>query len=203
MSRFTARLLSRLLHPIFMPLIVLLLLMNIGSFLTSVMPLQVKATLAAVVLFTTVLIPLFLMWILRRLGLISSYEMPTAAERTYPVLAISVFYYVTYFLLKGIHISAIFSLYMLGCTLLAILTLAAGFFMKISLHMIGTGSLTGLFLGLGLNFGIDLTGWVLAWVLLSGIVGWARMCEGSHTPAEVYAGFLAGAGVMTGIMMLV
>ena len=67
----------------------------------------------------------------------------------------------------------------------------------------GQCSLVGLFLGLGLNFGISLTGWVLAWVILSGIVGWARMKEGSHTPAEIYAGFLAGAGVMTGIMMLV
>jgi hypothetical protein len=198
-----ARVISLLVHPVMMPLYVLVLLMNIGSFITSVMPLNFKLTLAGVVLLTTIVIPLLLTWMLRRLGIITSYQMHLPEERIYPILAISVFYYVTYFLLKGIHMSAIFSFYMLGCTLLAILALAINFFLKVSLHMIGVGSLAGLFLGIDLNFGVDLSPWIIGWILLGGITGFARLRAGTHRPAEIYAGFVAGTVVMTGLMLLI
>ncbi|MCX6304668.1 MAG: hypothetical protein NT040_06855 [Bacteroidetes bacterium] len=197
-----ARVISYLFHPLMMPCYVLVLLLNLNSFLALPLPFSYNMALFAVVFLTTVLFPLFLTWMLYRLGIIASVFMTTKEERTYPILAISVFYYLTYFLLRGIHISAIFSYYMLGATLLAIISLILNFSRKISLHMIGIGSLTGLFLGLSLNFGIDLQTEIFSGILLAGIIGFARLKTNSHQPAEIYSGFAMGVIVMTVLLTL-
>ena len=154
-----------------------------------------------IVLLTTFCIPLVLTWLLYRLRLISSFYLVNKEERIYPILSVSVFYYVTYYLLRGTHISTIFSYYMLGATLLAILTLIINFYLKISLHMIGAGSFTGLFLGLSLNFGINLNAEILSGIILAGIIGFARLKSNSHKPAEIYSGFALGAVTMTLLMI--
>ncbi len=195
-----ARVISYVFHPLLMPMYVFLYLFTLDSFLSRSIPFTFKLALAGVVVLTTVLSPLFLTWMLKRLRIISSYYMSEKEERMYPVLAISVFYYLTYYLLRGIHISTIFSYYMLGAALLAILSLAINFFAKISLHMIGVGSVAGLFLGLALNFGINLNMEILSGILVAGFIGFARLRSNDHQPAEIYSGFTLGLLVMTGLM---
>jgi hypothetical protein len=197
-----ARVISHVFHPLLMPPYVLILLLNLNSFLSRSLPFSYKMTLLCVVLLTTVLFPLFLTWMLLRLRIISSVFMTIKEERIYPILSISLFYYLTYFLLKGIHISTIFNYFMLGATLLAILSLAVNFYRKISLHMIGIGSVTGLFLGLSLHFGINLNAEMVSAILLAGIIGFARLKSNSHQPAEIYTGFALGVLVMTVLMTL-
>jgi len=198
----TARVISYIFHPLLLPLYVLLLLMNLNVFLSRSYPFSYKLALAGVVFLTTILVPLFLTWMLQRMKIISSVFMNEKEERIYPLLSISVFYYLTYYLLKGIHVSSIFSFYMLGATLLAILSLAATFYRKISLHMTGIGSFTGLFLGLSLNFGINLYPEIFSGILLAGVIGFARLKSNSHQPSEIYSGFLMGVVVMTILMYL-
>lgn len=197
-----ARIISYLFHPLLMPLYILLLLLNLSTFLSRSLPFPYKMALTGVVILTTILFPLFLTWMLLRLRIITSLFMDKMEERTFPILAISVFYYLTYFLLRGIHISVIFSYYMLGATLLAILSLVVNFYRKVSLHMIAAGSFTGLFLGLSLNFGINLNIAILAGILLGGIIGFARLKSNSHQPAEIYSGYAMGVLVMTVLMTL-
>ena len=191
-----ARVISYVFHPLLMPSYVLLLLINLDGLLTNTIPFSYKMALSGVVFLTTVLSPLFLTWILYRLGIISSLFLAHKEERVYPVLAISVFYYLTYYLLRGVHVSAIFSYYMLVATLLAILSLIVNFYWKISLHMVGVGSITGLFLGLAFNFGMNLNIEIFTGILLAGIIGYARLKTNSHQPAEIYTGFMMGVIVM-------
>ena len=197
-----ARVISVIFHPLLIPSYILMFLLNLNSLLSRSLPFSYKITLVGVVFLTTVLFPLFLTWMLYRMRIISSFFMTKREERIYPILAISVFYYLTYFLLRGIHISTIFSFYMLGASLLAILSLAANFYLKISLHMIGIGSFTGLFLGLSLNFGINLNSAIFSGILLAGITGFARLKTNSHQPAEIYSGFGMGVVVITLLTVL-
>ena len=196
------RAISFLFHPLLMPSYILLLLLNLNSFISFSIPISYKMLLTGIVLLTTCLSPLFLTWLFYRLGMISSFYLNRNEERVYPILAISVFYYVTYFLLKGNHVSAIFSYYMLGATLLAILSLIINFYWKISLHMIGAGSFTGLFLGLSLNFGLNFDVEVISGILAGGIIGYARLKSDSHEPVEIYTGFAAGIVIMSLLMFL-
>ncbi|MCX6269550.1 MAG: hypothetical protein NTW16_19720 [Bacteroidetes bacterium] len=198
-----ARMISYVFHPLLIPTYILLMLLNIDTFLSFALPLSYKAALTGVVLLTTLMFPLFLTWMLFRLNIISSIFMTTREERIYPILALSVFYYLTYFLLRGIHISTIFSYYMLGATLLAIIALMVNFYRKISLHMIAAGSFTGLFLGLALKFGLQLNTEIIAGILLAGMIGFARLKSDSHQPAEIYAGFGVGVVVMTVLITLI
>lgn len=189
-------------HPVLMPAYIVLLFLVRGNLQLRTFPVSYKMTIGGVVILTTLLFPLFFTWLLVRFNVISSVFMNRKEERVYPVLAMAVFYYLTYFLLKGISISLLFSYYMLGATFLAILSLAIGFFRKISLHAVAAGSFTGLFLGLSLNFGISLYGEIFSGILLAGIIGYARLKTESHQPAEVYSGFVMGVSVMTILMLL-
>ena len=193
---------SYLFHPLLIPTYTLLLLQNIDIFVSHPVPVTYQRLLLGIVFLTTFLFPLALTWFLYRLRLISSLFLSGREERIYPILSISVFYYITYYLLRGTHISIIFSYYMLGATLLAIMSLIINFYRKISLHMIGAGSITGLFLGLSLNFGVNFTVEVVAGIMLAGIIGYARLKSNSHDPAEIYSGFALGVVIMTLLMIL-
>ena len=85
---------------------------------------------------------------------------------------------------------------MLGATILAILALLITFYRKISLHMMGTGGLSGLILGLAINLSMNMLGFILLAIFISGITGFARLKLESHKPSEIYSGFLVGALVM-------
>ncbi|MDP1623373.1 MAG: hypothetical protein Q8M08_13655 [Bacteroidales bacterium] len=197
-----ARAISYVFHPLLIPSCILALMMTLDNFQYRSLPFTYNLALFGVVFLTTVLFPLFLIWILYHLRMISSVFMVNKEERFYPIFAISVFYYLTYFILKGVHPATIFSYYMLGATLLAILSMMMNFYRKISLHMIGIGSFTGLFLGLSLNFGLNLHVEIFSGILASGIIGFARLKLNSHHQTEIYSGFVMGVVVMATLITL-
>lgn len=194
--KFT-RMISYLLHPMLMPCYILILLLTVNNYAALAVPLAYKALLLGIVLLMTVLLPLAFTWLLLKLQYITSFYMTTKEERIYPILSIAVFYYATYYLLKEVHVSAIFSYYMLGATLVAILSLIINFYRMISLHALGIGSFTGLFLGLSLNFRINFIPEIIVGILLAGIIGYARLKQNAHQPSDVYSGFVIGVLVLT------
>ena len=202
MSEKIARGISYLFHPLLVPFYILLLLLGLDSFFALLIPIRFKFVLLGIVFLTTVSFPLIVIFFLYRLKIITSFYLEQKEERIFPLLCISIFYYLTYYLLKGVQFASFFSYYMLGATLLAILALVITFYKKISLHMLGMGSFSGLFLGLSLNFGLHFLNLFLAGILLSGLVGWARLKSNSHQPAEIYSGFFVGAGVLTALIVL-
>lgn len=188
-------------HPLLIPVFVLSILLNMNELYAYTIPPNLKLSLIGITLFTSILFPLLTVFFLLRFKIISSIYTETKEERVYPILAVAAFYYLTYILLKEIQVSAIFSYYMLGSTLLAILTLFINFYKKISLHMVGMGSFVGLFTGLILLFGFDFNLLVIGGILIAGLVGYARLKSNAHHPAEVYSGFLLGVVVMTTIIL--
>ncbi|MEI6435276.1 MAG: hypothetical protein WCP32_10560 [Bacteroidota bacterium] len=197
-----ARVISYIFHPLLTPCYILILLLNINSIASLSVPFSYKLTLTGVVLVLTVLLPLLFTWLLMKVQYITTVFMTTKEERVYPILCIAIFYYATYYLLKEVHISAIFSYYMLGATLVAILALVINFYSRISLHTLAIGSFTGLFLGLSLNFGINFTPEIIIGILLAGIIGFARLKSNAHKPSDVYFGFLAGVVTLTTLIIL-
>ena len=140
-------------HPVLMPFYTLLLMFNSHSFFVGLLPPKEIVFLLGSVLLTTAFGPLLMMLFLFRLKLVSSLYMQKREERILPLLTIAMFYYLTYYLLKGINLSVLFSYFMLGSTLLIIVCLFVNFFFKISLHMAGIGGVTGFWLGLSIRQG--------------------------------------------------
>lgn len=193
---------SYLFHPLLIPTYILVLLLNVHRFMSPSLPFVYRLVLTGIVVMTTILFPLFLTWVLYKLRLISSFYIDRRDERIYPIMTVAVFYYVTYFMLKGIQVSSVFSYYMLGATLLAVLSLVINLFHKISLHSVAIGSFTGLFLGLSLQYGLSFNTEILTGILLSGLVGFARLGMEAHRPSEIYSGFVAGVTVMVVMILL-
>lgn len=203
MSEKIARGISYIFHPVLIPFYVLLLLLNLNSLFSLMVPHSFKLVLLGIVFLTTVLFPLILTFLMYRIKIIASFYLENKEERIFPILCIAVFYYLTYYLLKSVRLASFFSYYMLGVALLAIIAMVITFYRKISLHMLGMGSLTGLFLGLSLNFGLHFLNLFFAGVLFSGLVGFARLKTNAHKPSEVYSGFLVGVivlSVLTGLL---
>jgi len=196
MEERIAKILTLVFHPLFVPFYMLLMLLNVNTFFAMMIPVKVKLLLSGLVFLTTIFIPLLIVFVLYRLKMVKSFNLESREERIYPLLAVAVLYYLTYYLLKSFPISFIFSYYMLGSTFLTILAMIISFYRKISLHMIGIGGMLGLLMGLSLNLSLDLTWFVIAAIILGGFLGFARIQSNSHRPSEIYSGFLVGAGVM-------
>ena len=196
MEERIAKFFTYLLHPLFVPFYILTILLNANSSFALTITFKAKLIISGLVILATILIPLLIIFLLFRLKLVKSFRMESREERIYPLLVISIFYYLTYYLLKSFTISFIFSYYMLGSTFLAICALIISFYRKISLHMIGAGGMLGLLLGLSLNLGFDLFWFVVTAILLCGFLGFARIKSNSHKPSDIYSGFLVGAVVM-------
>lgn len=198
-----ANLVSYLLHPIFIPLYMVLYLLNSGIYFSLFLTVEARLILITTFLVTTILVPLLIIYVLYRKKIIQSFFLVTKEERIYPLLIISVFYYLTYYLLKGIHVSFILSYYMLGATFLSILALIITFYMRISLHLLGIGGIAGMMAGLSANISLNLFIPILLVLLLSGLTGFARLKVDSHKPVEIYTGFLVGSAVMFVLFFLI
>jgi hypothetical protein len=198
-----ARVISYLVHPLLMPLYMFLLLLNSNSFFLPGLAGSYKLILLGIICLTTILFPLLFIFLLYKRKLIVSLFLESREERIYPLLIIAIFYYLTYYLMKGIGISPVFSYYMLGATFLAILALISTFYRKISLHMLGMGGMSGLVMGLTLNLSANTFYLLVAAIMMSGVTGFARLKLNSHKPSEIYSGFLVGAGIMFLLFYLV
>jgi membrane-associated phospholipid phosphatase len=73
---------------------------------------------------------------------------------------------------------------------------------KISIHMLGMGSIVGLLVGLTMRYQSALLPIILSIIIVSGLVGYARLRLDAHTPGQVYAGFALGVLVMLGAVLV-
>jgi hypothetical protein len=58
------------------------------------------------------------------------------------------------------------------------------------------GGITGVFLGFSLRIGTAIFPLLAILILLSGVVGYARLKESSHNPPQIYVGYIVGAILM-------
>jgi len=189
-------------HPMLTPTYVLILFLNISFFSGYRFSSDVKIYLVAFVFIMTFVIPALLMWVLKKMKVIETMHMNNRMERVVPLAMMAVVYYITYYSLKKIEIMDIFNLFLLGIIVVTLTTLLINLATKISLHMVSVGGVSGAMLGLLLNYPLDLR-WVLyALIILSGVVGYARLTISNHTLRQVYNGFMLGFVLMLALFVL-
>lgn len=150
----------------------------------------------------TLLLPLIFIWMMRKRGIINSYQMPERSERTFPFVTTALFYFATWIMMNNLGLPGVYYLFVLGGAILIALALIINLFWKISIHMVGIGGLTGGFIGLNYQMLINSGSLVLGLFLLSGLVGFARLKLNTHNEAQVYVGFIVGITTMAGITVL-
>jgi len=203
MEKNFARVISYLFHPLLIPTYAVLILMTLPENRFLTLPFQSSLLLLAFIFLSTFVFPALLMLILKNFKVISSLEMENQSERVLPLVVMSIIYYAVFYLLKQSQPNTIFNLFMLGSTLLVIICLLINYIWKISIHMVAIGGLFGTILGLALRFGIEVRIILFLIIFIAGIIAFSRLKLKAHMPAEVYGGFILGAGFMAGLFLVV
>ena len=151
MAKLIARIVSVLLHPLIMPVYGLLVIFQTNGDVMLQIPFQAKRVLLAVVAINTLVLPILVLPVFRKMNIIKSLQMESHRERILPILFTLIPYIFSFYFLMRLPILSEISLFMLGATLAVLAALVISIWWKISIHMIGIGGLVGLTLALTYN----------------------------------------------------
>ena len=188
------QLISVILHPMFMPILALhltLLVLPSMAFTLS----QNLLLIYGILIFSTMVLPLISIFWLMQKGKVSSLEMSNHKERSLPLFKTVIWMSFGYYLLQNLlFYTPILKAELLGAILIILLAAIISKFWKISLHLLGIGGVVGVFIALQIMHG-DFLYLLLLFILLSGLLGVARIKQKAHNYAQVYAGFIVGLSV--------
>ena len=187
---FLAKLLSRLLHPIFIPTITLAIIST--KFLNIIiLSNQLNIIIIGTVIFT-LLFPLLSILYLLFTKRIKSLQIEEKEERILPILFTIIWMLIGYYFLGNIleYAPVVNSIY-LGMIATLGITLLITKYWKISLHMAAIGGCFGVFLNLQHIYG-GVINYVIFILILSGLLGYSRAILKAHNMRQIYSGFLLG-----------
>mgnify|MGYP001053903884 FL=1 len=188
------QLISILLHPMFMPILALNLTLLVLPSLAFTLS-QNLLLIYGILIFSTMVLPLISIFWLMQKGKVSSLEMSNHKERSLPLFKTVIWMSFGYYLLQNLlFYTPILKAELLGAILIILLAAIISKFWKISLHLLGIGGVVGVFIALQIMHG-DFLYLLLLFILLSGLLGLARIKQKAHNYAQVYAGFLVGLSV--------
>ena len=188
------QLISILLHPMFMPILALHLTLLVLPSLAFTLS-QNLILIYGILIFSTMVLPLISIFWLMQKGKVSSLEMSNHKERSLPLFKTVIWMSFGYYLLQNLlFYTPILKAILLGAILIILLAAIISKFWKISLHLLGIGGVVGVFIALQIMHG-DFLYLLLLFILLSGLLGVARIKQKAHNYAQVYAGFLVGLSV--------
>lgn len=190
MSEKIAKVISILFHPVLIPTLGLVLLMNSGFYFTA-LSWEAKRFVMLVVFFTTCILPMLSVAIMA-LNPKFDISMTKSRDRILPLLSSSMFYYLGYLLLSKVRAVPDFKLFMVATVLVIIVLLVISFRWKISLHMASLGGLAGTLLALSFRSGVNPIYSILIAVLVSGLLGTARLILKKHDIWQLLAGYGLG-----------
>lgn len=190
MKMKTARFISFIFHPIILPSLTFLLLLNIGLY-DLLLSDQAKRYILLVIFFTTATLPV-LSVVMLALNPKFDFLMGESRVTALPLLLTSVFYYIGFVLLSRIHFLPVFKLFMIGSVLLIVALLLISMKWKISVHLAAAGAVTATFFAISFRGGVNPMGALVVMVLVSGLIGTARILLEKNNLPQLAAGYLIG-----------
>lgn len=185
-----ARFISMLFHPVLLPTLGILLLMNSGFYFSMLTP-EVKRFILLVTLFSTCVLPLLAVAVMA-LNPRFDVSMPKSKDRVLPLLASSIFYYLGFLLLSKVRAVPELRIFVLASVLVIIALLVVSLKWKISNHMAAIGGLSGTLFALSFRSGMNPVYSILIVVLVAGVIGSARLRLGKHDIWQIMAGYMLG-----------
>ena len=189
-----AKLLSRLLHPVFTPTITLAIIST--KFLNIIiLSNQLNIIIIGTVIFT-LLFPLLSILYLLFTKRIKSLQIEEKEERILPILITIIWMLIGYYFLANIlDYAPIIKTIYLGMIATLFTTLLITKYWKISLHMAAIGGCFGVFLSIQSIYG-GIINYVILILMLSGLLGYSRAILKAHNMQQIYSGFCLGVFMM-------
>lgn len=189
MNKSVALFLSYLIHPAIMPVLGVAIIL----FFSPVYLQRELFVLTLLYVFAgTYVFPLLMVFLLKKLGIISSIHLVNASERRYPFLASILFYFLTAQSVRNFPVPEIIAGYILAGTLMLVVLWAFLRLLKLSAHMAGIGALMALLLIISITYQVQLLAVISLLIIAAGFLASARLLLKAHSPVEVYLGFMVG-----------
>jgi hypothetical protein len=185
-----ARVTSIIFHPLLIPTLGFLLLINSG-FYFALLPWSVKKFMLLIVFLSTCVLPAISIGVLS-LSPKFDMNMEKSTDRILPLLLSSIYYYLGYLILERLPIFPIYNLLLIASILVQIALIVVSLKWKISAHSAAIGGLIGGLIGLSFRLQENPVLVLSLLVLAAGLVGTSRMILLKHTNSQVYSGFLLG-----------
>ena len=196
--RILASIISYICHPVFMPLIMAVALSKLSSnSFTGLLPKQLGLWFISIGS-TAVFFPIFSILLMKPLGFINSYHMPTAKERTIPLMVTMIFYFwVSHVFnsMPGVTVPLILKVLLLGNFWGCILLFLINIFTKVSMHTAAAGGMVGILIVLMIISPVDMVIPFFTSLAIAGIIGSARLVLGAHQRGDIWLGYLVGIAV--------
>lgn len=209
MLRITARVISYIMHPLFIIGYVLLFLIQANRYLFSFSNDKAQGLALITILSIAILFPLIALFMLKALGFLKSFEMEDREDRIIPLVLTGLFYLWLYVNIRiNDNIPSAFTFFVLGSTIAIFLALIINIFSKISLHAMGAGGFVAIMLAivfqwtygffdlslpfLDIELRLSDRFILMVTLILAGAAGTARLYLKAHKPEEVYGGYIVG-----------
>lgn len=187
-----SHLLSWVLVPLLMPVYGMML--AFGLSVLDVAPMHMRVNFTLIVAGITVVVPMILVVLLKKLGLVDDIGLNNRKERLIPYIITIVAYGATAWFMAAKHAPLWLSMFFAGGALAALINLVINFRWKISAHAAGIAGVVALLIRIAKD-GYpepEIYTWLLIAIGLSGLLGSARVWLGRHTVWQVLAGYAVG-----------
>lgn len=194
-----AKILSYILHPIFMPLLGVFIIFNSGIYIAEV-PFEFKRFVYAIVFLCTTVLPLMILPALYFFNMLQQITMDERRQRFIPLFFTAICFFLAYYLVVKFSPIQVVNLFLFSSVVVVFVILLISVFWKISIHTSGIGGITALIVVLSMAYSVDLIVYFSLAILLSGIIASARLALQTHSLLQVIAGFVVGFLLVGGLM---
>ena len=189
-KKIIAQGISFIFHPLIMPTLAFLLLLNSG-FYFSLLTYRAKLFILLIIFLSTFVLPLLSIGLMR-LNTKFRVDLNKHADRVIPMLSTAVFYYLGYYYLGRLPVYPIYRVFLISSILIIVMLMTVSVRWKISAHMAGIGGIIGAFMALSFRLNTDTSVFLSFLIAIAGLLGTSRLILDKHNPVQVYAGFSAG-----------
>lgn len=186
----SARVTSIIFHPLLIPTLGFVLLLN-SNFYFALLPWSVKKFMLLTVFLSTCILPALSILILS-MSPKFDLNMEKSTDRILPLLLSSVFYYLGYLVLARVQVYPIYNLFLIAAILVQISLIVVSLKWKISAHSAAIGGLIGGVSALSFRLQENPVLILSVLILVAGLVATSRLILLKHTNSQVYAGFTLG-----------
>lgn len=190
-----AKWLSRVLHPFMMPIYILLELLVVSP-LGKLIPIKSQVMVWVIVVFCSIILPILVIMILKRFGVLKERNLDNREDRAWPLLALGIFLSLGAFFLMKFQATELFSQLLFVTSMQVLLFAAISLYWKISMHAMAWGEACCLFLMLGPVFKLPF----IISLICAGVVCSSRLILRKHNCWQVLAGFAQGV-ILTMILL--
>lgn len=182
---------SVILHPLLLPFYGILLLFSVGVF--SELPLNYRLYIEGIVLLNYGFIPGFGVWLLKKAGHVTDYDVSIRSERVFPYLITLISYITGCYLLYRYQMPWWIIKLFMGSILATFFAFFITFKWKISAHAMASGCVVSSIFLFCLNSAMTPLLFLSGILLLAGLQGSSRLYLKAHTLEQVCGGFFVGA----------